>query len=313
MSSLRDTSPHPLSDLGFLSPSLHPLRKLGFTLQPPLGTKAIRAAKAAEESPALRPVIQLASNQRQPVGAIDPESGRVITQPSDNPAVNQALATDAMRTYRSVLQTVIKNIPGAKLAASRDAKNPERLAEKIRDEKQPTETVNDYGASQISVDSPKARDAVVAAVRKNFPIVREQNNFDRGDPDYGYRSYSIQVQMPNGASLELQIVPKEILDVNGAEHKDYKAARDAELAGNNANAIKAAARAQNDDAMARFEGRNASFSLKKGDAITLLDGTRGTISYLDANMKIARVRTSNGKNRTVRLAQLRNGTPEPIS
>jgi hypothetical protein len=313
MSTLRDNSPHPLSDLGFLSPSLHPLRKLGFTLQPPLGSKAIRAAKAAEKSPALRPEIQLASNQIQPVGAIDPESGRVITQPSDNPAVNQALATDAMRTNLSVLHTTIKNIPGAKLAASRDAKNPDRLAEKIRNERQPAETVSDYGAAQISVDSPEARDAVVAAVRKKFPLVREQNNFDRGDPEYGYRSYSIQVQMPNGASLELQIVPKEVFDVNGAEHMDYKAARDAELAGNNADAIKAAARAQNDGAMARFEGRNASSNLKKGDAITLIDGTTGTISYLDPNMKIARVRTSNGRNRTVRLGQLRSGTSEPVS
>lgn len=309
MSSSRDTSPHPLSDLGFLSPSFHPLRKLGFTLHPPLEAKAIQAVKTAEESLALRHEIQLASRQKQPVGAVDPESGQVITQPSDNPAVNQAPATAAMQTYRSVLHTAIKNVSGAKLAASRDAKNPERLAEKISKGGQPAETVNDYGAAQISVDSPQARDAVVAAVSEKFPIVREQDNFDRGDPEYGYRSYSIQVQMPNGASQELQIVPKEIFEVNGAEHKNYKAARDAELAGKNADATKAAARAQNDD-MARFDARNGSSKLKKGAAITLVDGTTGTISYLDPNMKIARVRTSHGRNLTVRLGELRGGKQE---
>ncbi len=39
----------------------------------------------------------------QPVGAIDPGSGRKIVQPTDNPAVNQALATDAMPAYKARL------------------------------------------------------------------------------------------------------------------------------------------------------------------------------------------------------------------
>lgn len=307
MSSSRDTSPHPLSDLGYLPVALHPLESLGFTVQPPLGANAAREAKAAEENRVLRPEIQQASYRVQPVGAIDPESGRVITQPSDNPAVNQALATEAMQTYRSGLHSAIENISGAKLAASRDAKNPERLAEKIGQERQPAETVNDYGAAQISVDSPKARDAVVTAIRKRFPVVREQNNFDRGDPEYGYRSYSMQLQMPNGASQELQIVPREVFEVNSAEHKDYKAGRVAELAGKNADAIKKDARALNDAAMMKFETRNTSSKLKKGAAITLADGMAATVSYLDPNMKIARVRTSQGKNLTIRLGQLRSG------
>jgi hypothetical protein len=157
------------------------------------------------------------------------------------------------------------------------------------------------------VDSPKARDAVVAAIRKKFPVVREQNNFDRGDPEYGYRSYSMQLQMPNGASQELQIVPREVFEVNSAEHKDYKAGREAELAGKNADAIKKDARALNDAAMMSFDTRNTSSKLKKGAAITLADGMAATVSYLDPNMKIARVRTSNGKNLTIRLGQLRGG------
>ncbi|HEY4045583.1 MAG TPA: hypothetical protein VGM27_01850 [Acidobacteriaceae bacterium] len=305
MSSSRDASSHPLSDLGYLLVASHPLESLGFTSQRPLGAQAARAAKAAEENRELRPEIQLASNRVQPVGAIDPESRRVITQPSDNPAINQVLATEAMRTYRSGLHSAIRNISGAKLAASRDAKNPERLAEKIEQEGQPPETINDYGAAQISVDSPKARDAVVAAIRKRFPVVREQNNFDRGDPEYGYRSHSMQVQMPNGVSQELQIVPKEVFEINSAEHKDYKTARDAELAGRNADAIKRNARDLNDAAMTRFDARNSSSKLRKGAGITLADGTAATVSYLDPNMNIARIRTSNGKNLTVRLGQLR--------
>jgi hypothetical protein len=304
---MRGVGPHPLSDLGFVRRASHPLTDLGFTAQRPLGAAAIRAAKAARKNPALRTEIKRATKQPQPVGAVDPGSGRVITQPSDNPAVNQALATDAMHGYRRGLELAIKNISGAKLAASRAAKNPKRLAEKIQHEGQPAETVSDYGAAQISVDSPQAKDEVVAAIRKKFPVVREQDNFDRGDAVYGYRSYSMQVQMANGASEELQIVPKEIFDVNRAEHKDYKTARNTQLAGENADAMKTAARALNDAAMAKFNARNATAELRKGGAVTLPDGTPGTISYLDPNMKIARVRTAGGKSLTVRQSQLKAG------
>jgi hypothetical protein len=229
----------------------------------------------------------------------------VVSQPSDNPAINQALATDAMREYRAGLQSAIKNIPGAKLAASRDAKNPRRLAEKIEREGQPAETVSDYGAAQISVSSPQARNAVIEAVKKRFPVVREQDNFSEGDPEYGYRSYSMQLRMPNGASLELQIVPKEVFAINRIEHKEYKAARNSQLAGGNADRIKVAARKLNNAAMAKFDSRNGLAGLAKGSAVTLPDGSRGTISYLDPNMRIARVRTENGRNVTVRQGQLR--------
>jgi hypothetical protein len=189
------------------------------------------------ESPAIQPEIQQATNQPQPVGARDPESGRVITQPSDNPATNQALATTAMPEYRAGLQSAVRDIPGAELVASRSAKNPSRLAEKIDGENQPPETVNDYGAAQIAVDSPAARDAAIAAVQKQFPVLRVQDNFQNGDPEYGYRSYSMQLQMPNGASQELQIVPREVHDVNAAEHVQYKEARSAQLAGQDATAL----------------------------------------------------------------------------
>jgi hypothetical protein len=247
------------------------------------------------------------NGQPQPIGSRDAQSGRVVTQPTKNPVVNQALATDAMRFYRSGLQSAIEHITGAKLAASRAAKNPTRLAEKIAFEGQPAQTVSDYGAAQIAVDSPQAKEAVVAAVRKRFPVLHEMDNFAKGDPEYGYRSYSMQVQMPNSASEELQIVPKEVFEANRSEHKNYKKARNAQLDGRNAEDLRAEARAQNDRAMAKFDSRNGVTTprLSKGSAVALPDGSRGIVSYLDSNMKIARVRTESGRNVTVRQGQLR--------
>ena len=243
----------------------------------------------------------------QPVGSRDPQSGRVVTQPTTNPVINQELATDAMQIYRSGLQSAIKSIAGAKLVASRAAKNPARLAEKIAFEGQPAQTVSDYGAAQIAVDSPQAKDAVVAAIRNQFPVLREMDNFTKGDSEYGYRSYSMQVQMPNSASEELQIVPREVFEANRSEHKNYKKARNAQLNGKNGDRLRAAAKAQNDAAMGRFDSRNsvAAPRLAKGAAVALPDGSRGTISYLDPNMKIARLRTEGGRNITVPQSQLK--------
>jgi hypothetical protein len=246
----------------------------------------------------------------QSVGAIEPGSGRKIVQPTDSPAINQALATEAMPDYKARLMEAIRHIPGARLAASRDTKNPLRLAEKIAGQGQPAATVSDYGAAQIAVDSPRAKDAVVAAVQEHFRVLRQQDHFDQGDAEYRYRCYELQVQMPNGASEEVQIVPREVLEANRQEHHDYKKVRNAELAGSSATQTKAAAREINDAAMERFYSRNGvarvvKGSVVKGSRVRLADGALARVAYVDPNMRIARVRTEDGRNLTVRHKDLR--------
>jgi hypothetical protein len=273
-------SSHPLHTLGF-EPLVTSLSDLGFEPQLPLGTK-------------------------------EPTSGRKIVQPTGSPAINQALATEAMGAYKARLAEVIRQIPGARLAATRDVKNPHRLQEKIQKEGQPAETVSDYGAAQIAVDSIEAKNAVVAAVRKHFAVLREQDNFALGDREYRYRSDTLQLQMPNGASQELQIVPRQVLEANQQEHHDYKRVRNAELAGRNADQARAAARAINDSAMERFNSRNgvaaervAKGPVVKGARVRLASGALARVEYVDPNMRIARVRTDDGRNVTVRHKDLR--------
>ena len=191
------------------------------------------------------------------------------------------------------------------MAASRDAKNPHRLAQKIAGEGQPAETVSDYGAAQIAVDSLEAKDAVVAAVKQHFTVLREQDHFALGDPKYHYRSDSLQLLMPNGASEELQVVPRQVFAANRGEHHDYKKARDAELAGRSAERPKAAARAINDAAMDRFNSV-VKGHVVKGARVRLADGALGRVAYVDQNMRIARVRTVDGRNLTVRHKDLRS-------
>jgi hypothetical protein len=316
---------HPLHTLGFepitfqpakqpRSLATHSLANLGFeSATVTLKAHGEPASAAAPQPWSLHPATVI-----QPVGAMEAASGRTIVQPTDNSAINQALATDAMPTYKARLAALLQNIPGATLAATRDAKKPARLAEKIAGQGQPAETVSDYGAAQIAVDSPQAKDAVVAAVKRHFPVLRQQDHFAFGDPAYRYRSFSLQVQMPNHASEELQIVPREVLEANQQEHHDYKKARNAELAGRTADQATAAARALNDAAMDRFNRRNGlpptsgqnaivKGAVVKGSRVRLADGSLARVVYVDPNMRIARVRTEDGKNVTVRHKDPRQG------
>jgi hypothetical protein len=267
--------------------SFHPLHSLGFE--------------------AVASLADLGFEPQLPVGVREPRSGRKIVQPTENPAINQALASEAMAAYKARLAEVIRQIPGASLVASRDAKNPHRLKEKITQEGQPAQTVSDYGAAQIAVDSPQAKDAVVAAVRQHFTVLRQQDNFALGDQQYRYRSDSLQLQMPNGASEELQIVPRPVFEANRQEHHDYKKARNAELAGRSAPAAVAAARAMNDRAMERFNSKNGVVKglVMKGSEVRLADGTVGRVLYADPNMRFARIRTQDGRNITVRHKDLK--------
>jgi hypothetical protein len=243
-----------------------------------------------------------------PVGVREPISGRKIVQPTASPDINQALATAAMADYTAQLTSAIRHIPGAALVASRDAKNPRRLKQKITQEGQPAETVSDYGAAQIAVDSPAAKDAVAAALRAHFTVLREQDHFAQGDPEYRYRSCSLQLRMPNGASEELQIVPRPVFEANTQEHHDYKKARNAQLEGRSAPAAVAAARALNDRAMQQFNKTNGIVKgpVVKGSRVRLADGTLARVLYVDPNMRIARVRTHDGRNITVRHKDLRS-------
>jgi hypothetical protein len=268
----------------------HPLLSLGFEpLAPTLGDLGFAPQTAA-------------------IGSTVPGSGREIVQPTNDPAVNQALAKGAMPEFTQRLRLAIAHISGARLIKTRGTKNPRRLAQKIAQLGQPPETVSDYGAAMIAVSSPQARDAVVDAVRQHFHILREQNRFGLGDPQFHFRSDSLQLESANGASEELQIVPEDLLRINQAEHREYQKAREAELAGRSAEQEKVNARALNDSAMNRFNTRNRIVTnghMQKGSLVRLADGALARVEYVDPNMRIARVRTDDGRNITVRRKDLR--------
>src|SRR5208282_539932 len=139
--------------------------------------------------------------------------------PAEHPAVKDAISN------------IIKPIQGAELAGAREEKEPERLGEKIENEGQSPRTVRDYSGYRIAVDTPAAKEQVVAALKQNFEVHAEQDNFAQGDLEHGFHAHTLNVREPGSpVSHEVQILPREVADSAEANHPLYEKARDGDQA-----------------------------------------------------------------------------------
>lgn len=175
-------------------------------------------------------------------------------------------AKDFARQFENGLKASTQGIKGARFESVRDEKTPTRMDEKIEKEGQPIETIPDILAGRIEADSHEAHEKTAAAVKGNFPVVRDIDEFKDGDPDFHYRAHKIQVQVTPELSGEVHIVPKEVLEAGFEQHADYQKARDADLAGDEKAEKKATgvARKINDEAMAAFEARQSKPETAEG-------------------------------------------------
>src|SRR5579885_3196375 len=178
--------------------------------------------------------------------AQDDESGRDILHKSTDRDSLVEQAKDAAPELEAKLKRIIKGIAGVNFDAVRDQKTPERLTEKIEKEDQPVHTIPDILTARLIVDTPEARDAAVNAIKQNFDVIREEDEFEDGNEQTGYRVHKLQVQVTPELSAEIHIVPKEVAKVNEEQHDAYERRRDAALE----------AKEANDGAMEKFEQRN---------------------------------------------------------
>jgi hypothetical protein len=213
-----------------------------------------RAERSLEGPP--KPVMR---KDLEKVGKKDRESGRPIMQPSDSIRENERRAAQAAPELETRLSRVAAGVPGAKFVRLRPQKNPERLREKVRGEDKPPETISDYLASQISAGSVEAKDQVIAGLKKCFKVVEIEDSFLKGRKEKaGYPSANVQVMLLNGATAEVQIVPREVQQMTEQSHHFYKMGRNARDAGKTALSRHYFDQAQaiNERALARFRLRN---------------------------------------------------------
>lgn len=200
-------------------------------------------------------------DQPSPVGGIDPATGRVITHSTDDLDEAQDIATQAAPELEDKLQQVADSVPGVKVHGVRPTKDPDRAQRKVEADDKPVNTHSDLLAGRLTVDSPEAKDAAVDAIKNSAPVIDEEDSFEQGDPDYGFRSHDLQVALGDGkTSAEVQIVPQEVADVDEETHPTYEEGRDAEADGDTetADEAKAANREVHDAAMAKFNERNGT-------------------------------------------------------
>lgn len=195
-----------------------------------------------------------------PVGATDPATQRPITQSSPDLDAAQAEATSAAPELKDTLGQVEDSVPGAEVDGVRESKDPERAQQKVEADGKPVETQTDLLAGRIAVDSPEAKDAAVQQLKDSVPVIDEEDHFKDGDPDYGFRSHTLQVGLGHGkTSAEVQVVPKEIAEADDDTHDTYEAGREAEATGDDktAHAAMDKNKSAHDAAMEKFEKRNA--------------------------------------------------------
>lgn len=245
--------------------------------------------------------------QASKVGRTDRPSGRQIVQPTSSPVQNERLAAQNASQLDEKLSRVSAKIPGASYERLRPQKNLGRVQQKVREGK-PAQTISDYLAAQIAVDSPEAKGRMIRELRKEFEIVQVDDKFLKGRPDKGgYPSANLQVKFPNGGTAEVQIVPRDVQAITDTTHHLYKEGRNARDTGDRARARQAFSQARklNSEALDRFKLRN---QLTKGQTVTLVHGGKAVVQYVSPTMNVVRVRTVQGKTRTVRFNQIQKNS-----
>jgi hypothetical protein len=191
------------------------------------------------------------------VGTQKPD-GHQITQPKASVEANQKLALDAAPELHAKLGELTSQVPGARYDRLRPQKSADRLDQKVAD-KNGADTLSDYLGAQIAADSPEAKDALLKLLKDNFPTIEVDDRFlDGRDDKAGYPSANAQVQMGNGMTAEVQIVPREVQDRTEESHQFYKAGREAEEAGDTAERDQQWAKAKeiHQQALTQFKERN---------------------------------------------------------
>ena len=214
---------------------------------------------------------ELRPENLQEVGGVDPETGRTVTQTSSDLDEAQDQATAAAPELKDTLGQAVEDVPDASVDGVRESKEPDRAQQKVEAEGKPVHTQSDLLAGRIAVDSPEAKDQVVDKLKSSAPVIDEEDNFQDGDPDYGFRAHPLQVALGKGkTSAEVQVVPKEIVDADDDTHDTYERGRQAEAEGDDETAQQAMDenKAAHDKAMEKFTQRNQDRGSKIVDSLT---------------------------------------------
>jgi hypothetical protein len=165
------------------------------------------------------------------VGDIDPASDRNILQGSnDYKAIHAKMAENAPLVDARIRELVAK-VPGTEFHkdASRVKKltGPTGLEEKIKAKGRPANTISDYLGARVVADSYEAIDEFAQRLHDTGAVIEEDNSLHTSKD--GYRARHFQINLDDGTSFELQLVPRPIAEVIDPAHdirQDVKRLKD---------------------------------------------------------------------------------------
>lgn len=96
-------------------------------------------------------------------------------------------------------------------------KNRASVERKVRTRERPADTISDYLGGRIAVRNYREADRVVAEMARRGRILDDDAFFDTPRPD-GYRARHVQIEIAPGFSAEIQLVPREIVQVQAVTH-----------------------------------------------------------------------------------------------
>jgi hypothetical protein len=188
------------------------------------------------------------------VGSIGP-SGYKILHPTDDIQTIHRMAQQELQPYTEFLADLAGRIPGVHVMGARVKELGARLQEKAGKLGSPA-LVNDYLGGRVAVDDVAAANHLVAELEGTGRVVMADNFLN--DPSgmrNGYRAIHVTIQRPSGISAELQIVPREIAEIQEETHRFYDVFRSTEAPIEAIEEARATSRALFDQAWERFTSR----------------------------------------------------------
>ena len=107
-------------------------------------------------------------------------------------------------------------VTGNELVAVR-IKERASLERKIRTKGRPADTISDYLGGRLAVRDYREADRIVDELRQRGRILDDDDFFETPRPD-GYRARHVQMEFAPGFSVEIQLVPREIVHVQPVAH-----------------------------------------------------------------------------------------------
>jgi hypothetical protein len=151
------------------------------------------------------------------LGSSDLSSNRQVVQGASDVYVLREGALQRKPILENELQRIAAGIDGAQFVSVR-VKDAPGLAEKVATGR-PAHTIGDFLGGRISVESPAALKTALDEIGKKYRILDSDDKII--NPIRGYRAVHMQVDLGNGMSAEIQLVPSEIAKVMDSTHGLY--------------------------------------------------------------------------------------------